>query len=88
VIKRIAMVAAVVLVAGFGASAFFFAATLPADMHRGQPVWTDAAWPFPIDQWGRGWAYQCKAADCGIEVKLYLRPKVGFCNCQDRKSLV
>src|SRR5262249_46931387 len=49
---------------------------------RGQPVWTEAAWPFPIDQWGQGWAYQCKAADCGIEVNLYLRPKIGFCNCQ------
>jgi hypothetical protein len=45
-------------------------------------VWTDAAWPFPIDQWGQGWAYQCKAADCGIEVNLYVRPKIGFCNCQ------
>jgi hypothetical protein len=31
---------------------------------------------------GRGWAFQCKAADCGIDVKLYLRPKIGFCNCQ------
>src|SRR6266850_5611792 len=47
-----------------------------------QPEWTDAAWPFPIDQWGQGWAYQCKAADCGVEVNLYLRPKIGFCNCQ------
>jgi hypothetical protein len=39
-------------------------------------------WPFPIDQWGQGWAYQCKAADCGVEVDVYLRPKIGFCNCQ------
>jgi hypothetical protein len=47
-----------------------------------EPVWTEAAWPFPIDQWGQGWAYQCKAADCGVEINLYLRPKIGFCNCQ------
>ena len=47
-----------------------------------QPEWTDAAWPFPIDQWGQGWAYQCTAADCGVEVNVYLRPKIGFCNCQ------
>src|SRR5262249_18520456 len=55
------------------------------DAHRmssREPVWTEAAWPFPIDQWGQGWAYQCKAADCGIDVSLYLRPKIGFCNCQ------
>jgi hypothetical protein len=47
-----------------------------------RPVWNETAWPFPIDQWGQGWAYQCKAADCGTEVDLYLRPKIGFCNCQ------
>ncbi len=22
-----------------------------------------------------------RAADCGVEVSLYLRPKIGFCNC-------
>ena len=38
-------------------------------------------WPFLIDQWGLGRAFECKAADCGLEVKLYLRAKVGFCNC-------
>jgi len=85
-IKRIATVAAVVLVAGVGGYVLFLDARPPADMHgapsREGPVWTDAAWPFPIDQWGQGWAYQCKAADCGIEVNLYLRPKIGFCNCQ------
>src|SRR5262245_36790461 len=80
-IKRIVtVVAAVVLVAGIGGYALFRAATPPAD--SGRPTWTDAAWPFPIDQWGQGWAYQCKAPDCGVEVNLYLRPKIGFCNCQ------
>src|SRR6185436_3428257 len=27
------------------------------------------------------WAFRCSAADCGVEVSLYLRPKIGFCNC-------
>ncbi len=84
--KRIATVAAGVLIAGIGGYAVFLAAKPPADTHRpssrDRPVWTEAAWPFPIDQWGEGWAFQCKAADCGIEVNLYLRPKIGFCNCQ------
>ena len=83
--KRILTVAAAVLVAGLGGYAVFLAAKPPADTHpssRNGPVWTAATWPFPIDQWGQGWAYQCKAADCGIEVNLYLRPKIGFCNCQ------
>lgn len=44
-------------------------------------AWTEAQWPFLIDQWGLGTAYQCKAAACGIDVSLFLRAKVGFCNC-------
>ena len=46
-----------------------------------RPVWSEVAWPFPIDQWGKGKAFQCKAADCGSEVNLYIRAKIGFCNC-------
>jgi hypothetical protein len=88
--KRNLTVAAVVLVAGIGGYAVFLAARPPADAQRvswrdswrDRPVWTEAAWPFPIDQWGQGRAFQCKAADCGIDVNLYLRPKIGFCNCQ------
>jgi hypothetical protein len=80
--KRI--VAAVVLVAGIGG--YFLAARLGAVPHRlSSPeaaVFTESKWPFPIDQWGEGWAYQCKAADCGTDGDLYLRPKIGFCNCQ------
>ena len=82
--KRIVAVAAVALVAGIGG--YFLAAKPPADTprmaSRGPPVWTEGRWPFPIDQWGEGWAYQCKAADCGTDVNLYLRPKLGFCNYQ------
>jgi hypothetical protein len=46
-----------------------------------RPVFSDAPWPFPIDQWGKGKAFRCKAADCGNETMLYLRAKIGFCNC-------
>jgi hypothetical protein len=44
-------------------------------------VWTEVAWPFPIDEWGKGKAFRCEAADCGAEVNIYLRAKLGFCNC-------
>jgi hypothetical protein len=44
-------------------------------------IWTEVQWPFPIDQWGKGKAFRCKAADCGAEVNLYLRAKLGSCNC-------
>ena len=46
-----------------------------------KPLWTEVQWPFPTDQWGRGRAYQCKPGDCGGEVNLYLRVKLGSCNC-------
>ncbi len=45
------------------------------------PTWTEVSWPFPMDQWGKGKAFVCKAADCGTEVKVYVRAKIGFCNC-------
>jgi hypothetical protein len=45
------------------------------------PAWTEVTWPFPIDPWGRGRAFRCPATDCGSEVNLYLRAKIGFCNC-------
>ena len=45
------------------------------------PAWTEIAWPFPNDPWGKGKAFRCRAADCGAEVKVYLRAKIGFCNC-------
>jgi hypothetical protein len=44
-------------------------------------AWTEVKWPFPLDQWGTGRAFRCTPADCGVEVNLYLRAKIGFCNC-------
>jgi len=46
-----------------------------------QPAWTEFKWPFPVDQWGIGRAFVCKPAACGVEVNVYLRPKIGFCKC-------
>ena len=45
------------------------------------PHWTEVKWPFPIDQWGTGRAFRCGADACGATVNVYLRPKIGFCNC-------
>jgi hypothetical protein len=45
------------------------------------PAWTEVQWPFPMDEWGKGKAYRCLAADCGVEVNVYVRAKIGFCNC-------
>ncbi len=43
--------------------------------------WQEIAWPFPRDGWPAGKAFRCGAAACGGEVEVYVRPKIGFCNC-------
>jgi hypothetical protein len=44
-------------------------------------AWQEIAWPFPRDGWPAGRAFHCAAAVCGDDVELYVRPKIGFCNC-------
>lgn len=64
--------------------ATLFAASLLSSLSAASadaPRFSEMKWPFLIDQWGLGRAFECKAADCGLDVKLYLRAKVGFCNC-------
>jgi hypothetical protein len=53
----------------------------PARATATEVDWTEVKWPFPIDQWGVGRAFRCRAGDCGTDIDLYLRPKLGFCNC-------
>jgi hypothetical protein len=65
----------------FGMAGYLAMALADGAALAGSPNWTEAKWPFLIDQWGLGQAYHCKAADCGVDVTLYLRAKVGFCNC-------
>ena len=54
----------------------------PTEAGKPAPAaWTEFKWPFPLDQWGVGRAFRCRAADCGADIDLYLRAKLGFCNC-------
>jgi hypothetical protein len=46
-----------------------------------EAAWREIAWPFPRDGWPAGRAFHCGAESCGEEVELYVRPKIGFCNC-------
>lgn len=71
-------VAAAAILALGGVLGAFLLASAP---EKPNAVWTEVAWPFPADPWGRGRAFQCKAADCGTGISLYVRPKLGFCNC-------
>src|SRR5262245_8253341 len=71
-------------VATAGSVAFLAAGTQP-DKHTAaagvRPAWVEMKWPFPPDVWSSGKAFNCKSAEWGVEVTLYLRAKIGFCNC-------
>jgi len=56
-------------------------ATTPGAAAPAEPVWTEVKWPFLLDQWGVGKAYECRPAECGVKIDVYIRPKIGFCNC-------
>jgi hypothetical protein len=43
--------------------------------------WQEIAWPFPRDGWPAGRAFRCGAAACSEGIEVYVRPKIGFCNC-------
>jgi hypothetical protein len=45
--------------------------------------WREIAWPFPRDGWPAGRAFHCAVELCGSEIELYVRPKIGFCNCDN-----
>src|SRR5215470_6346712 len=53
----------------------------PGRSRSADVAWRETQWPFLMDQWGTGKAFRCTAAACGDEITIYLRPKVGFCNC-------
>ena len=85
-----AAVAIAVAAGGVAGAAFVFAVRAPSTADAKpqllvgkniDAVWNDAKWPFPQDQWDNGRAFVCDPSDCGIRVEVFLRPKIGFCNC-------
>ncbi|WP_024507461.1 hypothetical protein [Bradyrhizobium sp. ARR65] len=51
----------------------------PQAASAGGDHWQEVAWPYPRDGWPAGRAFRCD--DCGNDIELYVRPKIGFCNC-------
>jgi hypothetical protein len=43
--------------------------------------WREIAWPYPRDGWPTGRAFRCDSELCGDETEVYVRTKIGFCNC-------
>src|SRR6185312_6684301 len=72
---------AAVAVAAMAALAGASGVRAPAVSGEIQPAWSETQWPFPMDEWGVGKAFACPLSGCGAKVALYVRPKIGFCNC-------
>jgi hypothetical protein len=75
-----AALAALVLVA----TAFSSVAAVHFTSPRGGGMaqWREISWPFPRDGWPAGRAFRCESCGGGFGgVELYVRPKIGFCNC-------
>jgi hypothetical protein len=79
--KAIAVTATMIGIACFGGVAVFglrAPAAQPSNLH---PDFAEMKWPFLVDQWGVGKAFVCQPANCGARIEIYVRPKIGFCNC-------
>jgi hypothetical protein len=75
--------ACAIAVAGFGlmaGSVSVFGVRAPSDPTT-RSAFTEETWPFLLDEWGVGKAFVCAPAQCGVKVEVFVRPKIGFCNC-------
>lgn len=45
------------------------------------PEWREVQWSAPFDPWPKGREFLCSGGACGSELRLTIRPKIGFCNC-------
>ncbi len=82
--RALAATFAIVGICVVAGSAALYAAWAPArlgPMAPIEPVWAETQWPFPIDEWGTGKAFVCQPANCGVKVEVFIRPKIGYCNC-------
>ena len=78
--RRWPVIASAIVVLGALSGAAAYQQVAPRH-HERNGEWQEIAWPFPRDGWPAGKAFRCGAAACDGEMELYLRPKMGFCNC-------
>jgi hypothetical protein len=75
------LIAILIAALAFGALSGFAAYQKARPQAVGNADWQEITWPFPRDAWPAGRAFRCRSAACGEGAELYLRPKIGFCNC-------
>ena len=74
--KPLAIAAGLAILLAIGGSAALLGGKAPEPPRiaaGNRPVWAEVAWPFALDQWGRGLAFRCKPTECGSDINLYLQ---------------
>ncbi|TPG58602.1 hypothetical protein EAH89_08330 [Roseomonas nepalensis] len=71
-----ALVAATVLAVPFRPDA-----RAPSAAAASPVAWREVGWSAPFDPWPGGREFRCSGGGCGPELRLSIRPKIGFCNC-------
>jgi hypothetical protein len=76
--RRLPIVVAALVALGT-ASAVAAYQTMRPQSAANEARWQEIAWPYPRDGWPAGRAFRCM--DCAGAIEVYVRPKLGFCNC-------
>ena len=77
--RRLIVIAVLALVFGALSGVAAYQKVRPQTSNGGGRNWQEIAWPYPRDGWPAGRAFRC--ADCAEPIEVYVRPKIGFCNC-------
>jgi hypothetical protein len=79
------MVAGLIAVAGVLAALsphlFYPPPRAAATLEAPPAGWIEVAWPFLNDGFLPGKAFECRTDECGSSLRVTLRAKIGFCNC-------
>jgi len=77
--RRLSAILIAALAFGALSGAVAYQKVRPQAENSGGVRWQEIAWPYPRDGWPAGRAFRCDGY--AGEIELYVRPKIGFCNC-------
>ena len=77
--RRLIAIAIAALVFGALSGVAAYQKVRPQSTGGDERHWQEIAWPYPRDGWPAGRAFRCDG--CAAPIELYVRPKIGFCNC-------
>jgi hypothetical protein len=77
--RRLIAIAIAALVFGALSGVAAYQKVRPQNVGGDDRHWQEIAWPYPRDGWPAGRAFRCDG--CAEPIELYVRPKIGFYNC-------